>query len=97
MDKYLKNPTDSNRAGQFYSRVKWPKASVVRWIGGNRPVQKRRRERKGAKAQRRKGKAEKAEEKKGTQRCKGAKAQGRKGKAENQKRGRGGNAGGKEE
>jgi hypothetical protein len=73
MDKYLKNPTDSNRAGQFYSRAKWPKASVVRWIGGNRPVQKRRRERKGAKVQRRKG------------------------KAENQKRGRGGNAGGKEE
>ena len=43
------------------------------------------------------GQSPSAEEKKGTQRCKGAKAQGRKGKAENQKRGRGGNAGGKEE
>jgi hypothetical protein len=38
-------------------------------------VQRRRRERKGAKAQGRKGKAENAEEKKGTQRCKGARTQ----------------------
>jgi hypothetical protein len=87
MDKYLKNPTDSNRAGQFYSRAKWPKASVVRWIGGNRPVQRRRRERKGAKAQGRKGKAEKAEEKKGTQRCKGARTQREGGKSEEGKGG----------
>ena len=60
-----KNLTDSNRAGQFYSREKWPKASVLRWIGDNRPVQRRSR-----------GEEEgKAEEKKGTQGCKGAKTQ----------------------
>jgi len=77
-----KNLTDSNRAGQFYSREKWPKAPVLRWIGDNRPGQRRSR-----------GEEEgKAEEKKGTQGRKGARTQregGREeGKAENQKRGR---------
>ena len=50
-----KNLTDSNRAGQFYSREKWPKAPVLRWIGDNRPVQRRTRGEEGnAKVQRRK-------------------------------------------
>ena len=50
-----KNLTDSNRAGQFYSRAKWPKASVLRWIGDNRPGQMRSRGEEEEKKRRRTG------------------------------------------
>ena len=37
---YHKKQTDRNRAGQFYSRAKWPKATVLRSIGDNRSTNK---------------------------------------------------------